>query len=67
MQAILDDPDKLKNVIKGELEYIREEYGDERRSPIEERLDLTTEDLIKPETKFLDLPKENILNILQSS
>ena len=57
LQAILDDPDKLKKVIKEELEYIREEYGDERRSPIEERLDLTTEDLIKPEDMVVTISR----------
>ena len=53
----MDDPDKLKKVIKEELEYIREEYGDERRSPIEERLDLTTEDLIKPEDMVVTISR----------
>ena len=57
LQEILEDPDKLKQVIKEELEYIREEYGDDRNSPIEERLDLTTEDLIKPEDMVVTISR----------
>ena len=49
LQKILDDPSELKRVIKEELIEIRDLYGDERKTPIEERLDLSTEDLIKPE------------------
>ena len=49
LQKILDDPNELKRVIKEELIEIRDLYGDERKTPIEERLDLSTEDLIKPE------------------
>ena len=49
LQKILEDPSELKRVIKEELNEIKETYGDERKTPIEERLDLSTEDLIKPE------------------
>ena len=49
LQKILDDPNELKRVIREELIEIRDLYGDERKTPIEERLDLSTEDLIKPE------------------
>ena len=57
LQAILEDPDKLRKVIKDELEYIKEEYGDERKTPIEERLDLTNEDLIKPEDMVVTISR----------
>ena len=57
LQAILEEPDKLKKVIKDELEYIKEEYGDERKTPIEERLDLTNEDLIKPEDMVVTISR----------
>jgi len=57
LQAILEDPDKLKKVIKDELYYIKEEYGDERKTPIEERLDLTNEDLIKPEDMVVTISR----------
>ena len=49
LQQILEDPSELKRVIKDELTEIKELYGDDRKTPIEERLDLSTEDLIKPE------------------
>ena len=49
LQKILEDPSELKRVIKEELNEIKETYGDERKTPIVERLDLSTEDLIKPE------------------
>ena len=49
LQNILENPEELQKVIKEELLEVREEYGDDRRTPIEERLDLSTEDLIKPE------------------
>jgi DNA gyrase subunit A len=47
---ILSDPDRLKAVIRGELEAVRDQYGDERRTEIlEKRLDLNLEDLITEE------------------
>lgn len=47
---ILRNPDKLKALIRKELEDIKEEYGDERRSEIiNVKRDLRTLDLIKPE------------------
>ena len=47
---ILRDPERLMQVIREELEAIREQYGDERRTEIsEERVDLTMEDLIQDE------------------
>ncbi|MBV1871367.1 MAG: DNA gyrase subunit A [Gammaproteobacteria bacterium] len=48
--AILADPDLLMKVIREELEAIRDQYGDERRTEIiTSRLDLTHEDLITEE------------------
>lgn len=47
---ILSDPDRLMQVIREELEKIRDEYGDERRTEIvSSRQDLTTADLIDEE------------------
>jgi DNA gyrase subunit A len=47
---ILSDPERLMEVIREELEEIREQFGDERRTEIiEERLDLSLEDLITEE------------------
>jgi DNA gyrase subunit A len=53
---ILSSPDKLMAVIRGELEEIREQYGDERRTEIlTDHLDLTMEDLITPEDRVVTL------------
>ncbi len=49
LSKILENPEKLQRVIEEELTQVKEDFGDDRRTPIEERLDLTTEDLIKPE------------------
>jgi DNA gyrase subunit A len=47
---ILENPDRLMQVIREELEAIRDEYGDERLTEIQERQDeLTVEDLISDE------------------
>jgi len=47
---ILEDPERLMQVIREELEAIREQYGDMRRTEIsEESVDLTMEDLIQDE------------------
>jgi DNA gyrase subunit A len=47
---ILSSPDRLMQVIREELEAIREQFGDERRSEIVvDQMDLTLEDLITEE------------------
>ncbi len=47
---ILSNPDRLLQVIRDELDEIRENYGDARRTEIiESQLDLTMEDLITEE------------------
>jgi DNA gyrase subunit A len=54
--TILGDPERLKTVIREELEAIREEYGDERRTEIIESLmDLTMEDLINEEDRVVTI------------
>ncbi|MCU7804497.1 MAG: DNA gyrase subunit A [Candidatus Thiodiazotropha sp. (ex Lucinoma annulata)] len=53
---ILGSPDRLMEVIRGELLDIREQYGDERRTEIiQNRLDLTLEDLITEEDVVVTL------------
>jgi DNA gyrase subunit A len=53
---ILGSPDRLMQVIRDELLEIREQYGDERRTEIiENRLDLTLEDLITEEDVVVTL------------
>jgi DNA gyrase subunit A len=53
---ILGDPDRLMVVIREELQEIREEFGDERRSEIiESQHDLTVEDLIPEEDRVVTI------------
>jgi DNA gyrase subunit A len=53
---ILSDPTRLMTVIREELEAIREQYGDERRTVIlEKKLDLSLEDLITEEDVVVTL------------
>ncbi|MBT8047497.1 MAG: DNA gyrase subunit A [Xanthomonadales bacterium] len=53
---ILEDPARLMEVIRDELSAILEQFGDERRTEIlEDRLDLSLEDLITEETVVVTL------------
>jgi DNA gyrase subunit A len=53
---ILSSPERLMEVIRGELTEIRDQYGDERRTEIlVDHLDLTLEDLIAPEDVVVTL------------
>ncbi|HHQ14219.1 MAG TPA: DNA gyrase subunit A, partial [Chromatiales bacterium] len=53
---ILEDPDRLRDVIRAELRDIRERYADERRTEIVETQDsLTVEDLIPEEDLVVTL------------
>ena len=54
--GILGDSDKMVAVIRQELEEIRDNFGDERRTEIiESRMDLTNEDLIPEEDRVVTL------------
>jgi DNA gyrase subunit A len=54
--AILESPDRLMEVIRGELEEIKEKYGDERKTEITTtRVDLSIEDLIQEEEVVVTL------------
>ncbi len=56
---ILGSHERLMSVIRGELEAIRDQYGDERRTEIvSTRLDLTLEDLISEEDVVVTLSHE---------
>ena len=56
---ILSSPDRLLEVIREELEAIKEEFGDERRSEIiEAQLDLSMEDLITEEDVLVTFSHE---------
>src|SRR6056297_2858813 len=53
---ILSEPDALMQVIREELEAIRDGFGDQRRTEIvKNQLDLTMEDLITPEDVVVTL------------
>jgi len=54
--AILQNPDRLMQVIRDELEAMRDQFGDERRTEIlTDHLDLTLEDLITEEDVVVTL------------
>ncbi|MCO6411246.1 MAG: DNA gyrase subunit A [Thiogranum sp.] len=54
--AILNDPDRLMQVIRDELIEVRDQYGDARRTEIvTDQLDLTMEDLITEEDVVVTL------------
>ncbi|MGB5512754.1 MAG: DNA gyrase subunit A [Woeseiaceae bacterium] len=56
LSDILADPDKLVEVIRSELEAVREAYGDERRTEIvQDHSDLSEEDLIPEEEVVVTL------------
>jgi DNA gyrase subunit A len=53
---ILGDPERLKQVIRGELREVVEAYGDERRTEISaSQHDLTVEDLITEEDRVVTI------------
>ena len=50
-RSILEDPEKVKQVLKDELIALRDKYGDERRTEIQDiEDDIDIEDLIEEET-----------------
>ncbi|HYW91909.1 MAG TPA: DNA gyrase subunit A [Gammaproteobacteria bacterium] len=56
LAEILASPERLMGVIRGELVSIRDTYGDARRTEIiEDRLDLTLEDLISEQDVMVTL------------
>ena len=63
-EAILADPEKLTAVIREELEAVRTQYGDARRSEIiENHLSLSTEDLIPREDMVVTVSKTGYAKI----
>ena len=53
---ILQDPERLKQVIREELQQVADEYGDERRTEITDSAhDLTVEDLITEEDRVVTI------------
>ncbi len=59
LMEILNDPDRLVAVIRGELQEIRDRYNDDRRTEIiEGMLDLSREDLIPEEDMVVTISHE---------
>lgn len=62
LQKILTDKETLKQEIKKELEYIKQEYGDDRRTRIEGPIDVLTEaDLIPEEEVVVTLTRKGYI------
>jgi len=58
LQKILDDKEALLQLIKDELIEVRENFGDERKTDINDtRHDISNEDLIPEETRVLTLSR----------
>ena len=58
LQEIIDDKDVLHKVIEDELNEIKENYGDERKTDINDtRQDISNEDLIPEETRVLTISR----------
>ena len=62
LMEILEDPDRLHQVIKDELLAIKEEFGDERRTAIIDATgDINSEDLITEEDRVVTLSMEGYI------
>ena len=58
LQEILDDNNVLQGVVRDELNEIKESFGDERKTDINDaRQDISNEDLIPEETRVLTLSR----------
>lgn len=60
---ILNDPERLKGVLRDEIIYLREKYGDERRTKIQAReaTDFTDEDLIPEEEAIISISRDGYI------
>jgi len=62
LRSIIEDPAILTNEVRTELEMVREQYGDQRRSRIEAPVDILTEaDLIPDEEVVVTLTMKGYL------
>ena len=68
LKDILANEDKIYDIMKNELIELKEKYGDERRTVIEEnQWDITTEDLIKDEKVILTLTNRGYVKRMEVS
>ena len=63
LMEILDDPERLKKVLRDELIFMRDKYGDERRSKIQAREvgDFSAEDLIPDEEAIISISRDGYI------
>jgi len=63
LMDILNDPERLTKVLKDEITYIRDKYGDERRTRIiaREAGELTDEDLIPEEEAIISISRDGYI------
>jgi len=68
LKAILADPKKVLGIIKEELAYLKEKYGDERRTKIvAQAIELDIEDLIQEEEVVVTLSHAGYIKRLPST
>ena len=62
LHAILKDPDKLRALIKQELDEVKQQFGDARRSEIiADRRNVSALDLIRPEDLAITLSRQGYI------
>jgi DNA gyrase subunit A len=68
-KEILNDENKIYNIIKEETKYIKEKYGRERRTVIEvnENVEVNNEELINDEDVTIILTNNNYMKRMQTS
>ena len=68
LKDILSHDSKIYDIIKKELIYLKEKYGDERKTVIEnERMEILPEDLIKDESVILTLTNKGYVKRMEVS
>ena len=68
LKDILSHDSKIYDIIKKELNYLKEKYGDERKTVIEnERMEILPEDLIKDESVILTLTNKGYVKRMEVS
>ncbi len=68
LSDILARPERLMQVIRQELQLIRDQFGDDRRTEINiDHSDLTTEDLIKDESVVVTLSRDGYVKYLPTT
>ena len=68
LKDILSHDSKIYDIIKKELLYLKEKYGDERKTVIEnERMEILPEDLIKDESVILTLTNKGYVQRMEVS